>query len=58
MQGKKFNPDAFDVTPTSVTKRAWNPGGTLWGISTTATGSADIVFASSTLTDDFLQNYK
>lgn len=39
---------------TSVTKKAWKPYGTLWGNSTTATGSLDIVFASITFTDDFL----
>ena len=39
---------------TSVTKRAWKPGGTLCGRSTTATGSDDIVFASITCTADFL----
>ena len=40
---------------TSVTKKAWKPYGTLWGNGTTATGSGDIVFASITVTDDFLQ---
>lgn len=39
-----------------MTKKAWNPNGTLLGNSTTATGSADIVFASITFTDDFLHN--
>lgn len=39
-----------------MTKKAWNPYGTLLGNSTTATGSADIVFASITFTDDFLHN--
>lgn len=39
---------------TSVTKKAWKPYGTLCGSSTTATGSADIVFASITFTHDFL----
>lgn len=37
----------------SVTKKAWNPYGTLTGSSTTATGSEDMVFASITLTSDF-----
>lgn len=40
--------------PTSFTKKAWKPYGTLPGSSTTATGSGDIVFASITLTADFL----
>lgn len=40
---------------TSDTKKAWNPYGTLLGSSMKATGSADIVFASITLTSDFLQ---
>jgi len=39
---------------TSVTNKAWKPYGTLCGSSTTATGSADIVFASITVTHDFL----
>ena len=43
---------------TSVTKKAWNPYGTLLGSSTTATGSADIVFASITFTSDFLHPRK
>jgi len=43
------------ATQTSVTKKAWKPYGTLLGNSTTATGSADIVFASMTCTNDFLQ---
>ena len=44
----------FSVILTSVTKKAWKPYGTLWGKSTTATGSDDIVFASITCTADFL----
>lgn len=41
---------------TSVTKKAWNPYGTLWGKSIIATGSDDIVFALITCTDDFLHS--
>ncbi|KAF9665713.1 hypothetical protein SADUNF_Sadunf16G0152300 [Salix dunnii] len=47
-------PEVTRITLTSDTKKAWNPYGTLCGSSTTATGSADIVFASITFTDDFL----
>lgn len=50
----KQSPEATKITLTSETKKAWNPYGTLWGNSTTATGSADMVFASITFTDDFL----
>jgi hypothetical protein len=50
----KQSPEATKITLTSETKKAWNPYGTLCGNSTTATGLADIVFASITFTDDFL----
>jgi ribosome biogenesis GTPase A len=50
----ELNPEVTNITLTSDTKKAWNPYGTLWGNSTTATGSADMVFASITFTDDFL----
>lgn len=52
MQSRNIN---VVVTQTSVTKKAWKPYGTLCGNSTTATGSADIVFALMTCTKDFLQ---
>ena len=44
----------LEVILTSVTWKAWNPYGTLWG-KTIATGSGDIVIASITCTVDFLQ---
>ena len=49
--------EEYETTQTSVRKKAWKPYGTLWGNSTTATGSADIVFASMTCTHDFLWHY-